>query len=131
MKETLNDHKDINLSEVLKEKEYIETRIGDFDIDCVLDEETNVNIMSERTWEILGNFAMVPSLGGIGLFRVKLITLCGILTQTSMSAHGTSIEEEFEIVKFIENNTPFSILLGKTWIEKDQIRRKQEEEDLE
>jgi glutamate synthase domain-containing protein 2 len=40
MKETLNDHKNINLSEVLKEKEYIETRIGDFDIDCVLDEET-------------------------------------------------------------------------------------------
>jgi hypothetical protein len=40
MKETLNDHRDINLSKVLKEKEYIETRIGDFDIDCVLDEES-------------------------------------------------------------------------------------------
>jgi hypothetical protein len=40
MKETLNDHKNINLSKVLKEKEYIETRIGGFDIDCVLDEET-------------------------------------------------------------------------------------------
>jgi hypothetical protein len=40
MKETLNDYKNIKLSEVLKEKEYIETRIGDFDIDCVLDEET-------------------------------------------------------------------------------------------
>jgi hypothetical protein len=40
MKETLNDHKNINLSEVSKEKEYIETRIGDFDIDYVLDEET-------------------------------------------------------------------------------------------
>jgi hypothetical protein len=35
MKETLNDHRNINLSEVLKEKEYIETRIGYFDIDCV------------------------------------------------------------------------------------------------
>jgi hypothetical protein len=40
MKETLNDHRNINLSEVLKEKEYIETRIGYFDINCVLDEET-------------------------------------------------------------------------------------------
>jgi hypothetical protein len=40
MKETLNDNKNINLSEVLKEKEYIEKRIGEFDIDCVLDEET-------------------------------------------------------------------------------------------
>ena len=27
MKENLNDHSDINLSEILKEKEYIETRI--------------------------------------------------------------------------------------------------------
>jgi hypothetical protein len=40
MKETLNDHRNINLSEIFKEKECIETRIGDFDIDCVLDEET-------------------------------------------------------------------------------------------
>jgi hypothetical protein len=131
MKETLNDHRDISLSEIFKEKECIETRIGDFNIDCVLDEETQVNIMTERTWEILGKPAMVPSLGGIGLFKGKLITLCGRLTQIPMSAHGTSTEEEFEVVKFVENNAPFSILLGKTWIEKDQIRRKQEEEDLE
>jgi hypothetical protein len=80
MKETLNDHRHINLAEIFKEKECIEERIGDFDIDCVLDEETQVNIMIERTWEILGNPAMIPSLGGIGLFRGKLINLCGNLT---------------------------------------------------
>ena len=49
MKETLNDHRNTNLSEILKEKECIEARIGDFDIDCVLDKETQVNIMTERT----------------------------------------------------------------------------------
>jgi hypothetical protein len=127
MKETLNDHRNINLSEIFKEKECIEARIGDFDIDCVLDEETQVNIMTERTWETLGKPTMIPSLGGIGLFRGKLITLCGRLTQISMSAHGTSTEEDFEIVKFIENNAPFSLLLGKPWIETDQARRKEEE----
>jgi len=100
MKETLNDHRDTSLLEVLKEKEYIGTRIRDCDIDYVLDEETKVNIMKERTWEILGKPAMVPSLGGMGLFRGKLITLCGRLTQTTMSAHGTSTEQEFEVVKF-------------------------------
>jgi hypothetical protein len=56
---------------------------------------------------------MIPSLGGIGLFKGKLINLRGNLTQISMSAHGTSTEEEFEVVKFIGNNAPFSILLGK------------------
>jgi hypothetical protein len=60
VKETMNDHRDENLSEILKEKKQIETRIGDFDIDCVLDEETQVNIMTKRTWEILGKPAMVP-----------------------------------------------------------------------
>jgi hypothetical protein len=114
MKETLKDHKDTNISEILKDKECIETRIGDFDIDYVLDEETQVNIMIERTWEILGKPAMIPSLGVIGLFRGKLINLCGRLTQTSMSAHGTSTEEEFEVIKIIENNAPFVMLLGKT-----------------
>jgi hypothetical protein len=64
---------------------------------------------------------MTPSLGGIGLFRGKLITLCGRLTLTSMISHGTSTEEEFEFYKFIENNTPFAMLLGKISIEKDQI----------
>jgi hypothetical protein len=71
--------------------------------------------MTERIWEILGKPAMVPSLGGIGLFKGKMINLCGRLTHISMSAHGTSTEEEFEIIKFVENNTPFSIFLGKTW----------------
>jgi hypothetical protein len=127
MKETLNEHRNINLSEIFIEKECIEERIGDFNIDCVLDEETQVNIMTERTWETLGKPVIIPSLGGIGLFRGKLITLCGRLTQTSMSAHGTLTEEYFEIVKFIEKSAPFSILLGKHWIEKDQARRKEEE----
>jgi hypothetical protein len=131
MKETLNDHRDISLSEILKEKECIETRIGDFDIDCVLDEETQVNIMTESTWEILGKPAMVPSLGGIGLFKGKMITLCGRLTHIPMVSHGASTEEEFEVIKFVENNAPFALLLGRTWIEKDQIRRKEEEEAIE
>jgi hypothetical protein len=49
MKETLNDHRHVTLSEFLKGKECLEARIGDFDIDCVLDEETQVNIMTEKT----------------------------------------------------------------------------------
>jgi hypothetical protein len=36
--------------------------------------------MMERTWKILGNPVMVPSLGGIGLFRGNMITLCARLT---------------------------------------------------
>ena len=96
-----------------------------------MDEETQVNIMTERTWEILGKPSMIPSLGGIGLFRGKLINLFGRLTQTSMSAYGSLKEEEFEVVKFIENSSPFAMLLGKTWIEKDQIQRKQEVEAAE
>jgi hypothetical protein len=71
MKETPNDHRDINLSEIFKEKEWIEARIGDFDIDYVLDEETKVNIMTERTWEDLGKLDTIPSLGGVGLFRER------------------------------------------------------------
>jgi hypothetical protein len=70
----------------------------------------------------LGNLrklTMIPSLGGIGLFKGKMITLCGRLTHVPMSAHGTSIEEGFKVIKFVENNAPFSLLLGRTWIERD------------
>ena len=113
MKETLNDHGDISLSKILKEKKCIETRIGDFDIDCVFDEETRVNILIESTREILGNPFMIPSLRGIGLFKGKLITLCGRLTHVPMVSHGASTKEEFEVVKFVENITPFALFFRK------------------
>jgi hypothetical protein len=40
MKDTLDDHRHVRLSEIFKDKECLEARIGDFDIDCALDEET-------------------------------------------------------------------------------------------
>jgi hypothetical protein len=87
--------------------------------------------MTEDTREILGKPTMVPSLGRIGLFKGKMITLCGRVTNVPIVIHGTSTEEEFEVIKFVENNAPFPLLLGKTWIEKDQNRRKAEEESTE
>ena len=96
-------------------------------MDCVLDEETQV----KSTWEILGKPVMIPSLGRIGLFKGNMITLCERVTNIPMISHGTSTVEEFEVIKFVENNAPFPLLLGNTWIEKDQIRRKAEEEDTE
>jgi hypothetical protein len=127
----MNDHRDFSLPEILKEKQRIVMRIEDFDIDFVLDEETHVNIMPESTWEIFGKPAMVPSLGRIGLFKGKMITLCGRVTNVPMISHGTSTAEEFEVVRFIEKSAPFPLLLGKTLIEKDQIRRKVDEEARE
>jgi hypothetical protein len=131
LKEAMDDHEHVSLSDILKEKQCIVTRIEDFNIYCVLDEETHMNIMPENTWEILGKPAMIPSLGRIGLFKGKMITLCGRITNIHMIAHETSIEEDFEFIRFPENNDPFPLLLGKTWIEKDQIRRKAEEEATE
>jgi hypothetical protein len=87
--------------------------------------------MRERTWESIGKLAMIPSLGGIGLFIGKLINLCGKLARIPMNVNGTSTEEDFEIIKFIEDNTPFTMLLGKPWIDRDQARQKEEEEFLE
>jgi hypothetical protein len=131
IKETLDDHKDVSLSEIFEEKEKIEVRIGDFDIDYALDEGTLMNIMTEITWETLGRPALVPSLGTIRLFKGKMVTLRGRITQIAMSTHGTSTEEEFEVIRFIEDHAPFPALLGKIWIEKDQIWRKEEKEALE
>ena len=57
-----------------------------------------------------------------------MVTLCGRVTNVPTIANGTSTIEEFEVIKFVENNAPFALLLGKTWIEKDQNRRKAKEE---
>jgi hypothetical protein len=131
MKDTLNDHRHVRLSEIFKEKEKIEARIGDFDIDCTLDEEAQVNIMPERTWEAIGNPVVIPSLGGTSFFRGKLVTLCGRLARIPMTVNGTSTEEDFEIIKFVEDTTPFTMLIGKPWIDREQARRREEEKALE
>jgi hypothetical protein len=79
----------------------------------------------------LGKPTIVYSLGRIGLFKGKMITLCGRITNVPVIIHGTSTEEELKVINFVENNAPFHLLLGKTWIEKDQIQRKEEEEAIE
>ena len=48
-----------------------------------------------------------------------------------MHVNGTSTEEDFEIIKFIEKNAPFTMLLGNPWIERDQAIRKEQKEVLE
>jgi hypothetical protein len=60
-----------------------------------------------------------------------LINLCGKLARIPMNVNGASIEEDFEIIKFIEDSAPFTMLLGKPWIDRDRARRKEEEEVLE
>jgi hypothetical protein len=48
-----------------------------------------------------------------------------------MIANGNLTKEDFEIIKFVEDITLFTMLIGKPWIDRDQGRRKEEEEFLE
>ena len=48
-----------------------------------------------------------------------------------MNVNGTLTEEDFEIIKFIEDSAPFTMLLGKPWIDRDQVRQKEETKVLE
>jgi hypothetical protein len=50
-----------------------------------------------------------------------MVTLCGRITQIAMTNHGTSTDKEFEVIKFITDHIPFPSLLGRIYIEKDQI----------
>ncbi len=116
----------------MKVKQRISARIQNFDIDCIiLDEELEVNIMKKKTWEVRGRPNIIASFGNIGLFKGKLVTLCGKITSVPIIVNGTSTEEEFEVIRFVKDNAPFSIFLGKTWIVKINIRREEEEHATE
>ena len=65
---------------------------------------------------------MTPSLGGTSFFRGKIVKLCGRLAQIPMIVNGTSTEEDFEIIKFVEDTAPFTMLIGKPWIDREQAR---------
>ena len=87
--------------------------------------------MLERTWEAIEKPTVIPSLGGTSFFRGNLVTLCQRLTRIPMTVNGTSTEEDFEIIKFFEDSAPFTMLIGKPWIDREQVRRKEEEKVLE
>jgi hypothetical protein len=70
---------------------------------------------------------MILSLGGISLFKGKLMNLCGRLTRIPMTVNGNLTEEDFEIIKFVEDNALFTMLIGKPWIDRDQARQKKKE----
>lgn len=124
-------HTNASLSEILKEKQCISSRITDFDIDgVVLDDETNLNIMTKEDWEAMDRPNLLPSLGRIGLFKGKLITLCGRIKAVKLMAQGNLTEEDFEVVRFVESIASFPLLLGKAWIKKDRLRRKATEESI-
>jgi hypothetical protein len=49
--------------------------------------------MTKETWKILEKPTVIPSLGRIGLFKGKMITLCGRVTNILIIVHGTLTEE--------------------------------------
>jgi hypothetical protein len=54
--------------------------------------------MTEEIWKAIGRPNMTPSLEGIGLFRGKMVNLCGNLTQISMNAHGALTKEHLRLL---------------------------------
>jgi hypothetical protein len=39
-----------------------------------------------------------------------------------MTVNGTSTDEYFEIIKFVEETASFTMLIGKPWIDREQGR---------
>jgi hypothetical protein len=87
--------------------------------------------MPERTWEAIGKLFMTPSLGGTSFFIGKLVKLCGRITQIPMTVNGTSTKEDFEIIKFVEDNARFTMLIGKPYIDREWARQREEAKVLE
>jgi hypothetical protein len=56
---------------------------------------------------IFGKACYDTFIGKDSLFKGKMITLCGRVTNIPMISHETSTEEEFEVIKFVENNALF------------------------
>jgi hypothetical protein len=48
-----------------------------------------------------------------------------------MTVNGTSTQEDFEIIKFVEDTALFTMLIGKPWIDREHARRREEEKALE
>ena len=88
-------------------------QIGDYEMDyIILDLGSDVNILTRKTWESMGNSSIVWSLGQLRLFNQSKVLSIGRLTQVHVEIEGLRTYVEFELIYIVDNTNPYPVLIG-------------------
>ena len=90
--------------------------IGDYDVDSViLDLGSDVNILTKKTWEMMGKLHLVWTLIQLWLENQARVSPIGRVTCIPIEVEGLKTYVYFDVINIVDKVSWFHDLLGIGW----------------
>jgi hypothetical protein len=91
----------------------LNAQVGDYDMDnIILDMGSDVNVISKKTWEIMGKPKLIWSCIQLKLENQHNIVPIGTLTWVNVNIDGVHNITYFEVIKIVDDSKPYPTFLG-------------------
>ena len=91
-------------------------QIGEYEIDyLVLDLGSEVNVMTKKTWALMGKPKLIYSHIRIRMANQQAVSPFGRLEHVPVDIDGVRTFEDFEVIEIVDHNCPYPALLGIDW----------------
>jgi hypothetical protein len=99
----------------------LSTVIRSYEMDeVVLDLGSEVNVMTKQTWEIMAKLKLAFSPIQLRLANQQRVIPLGHLSSVPVDLDGVCSLANFEVIKIIDESTPYPTLLGIDWAFENQ-----------
>ena len=91
-------------------------QIGDYDMDyIILDLGSDVNILTQHTWESMGNPCLDCSPIQLWLSNKEKLLPIGQFSNVPIDVEGLHTFADFEVINIVDDTNPYPSLLGIDW----------------
>lgn len=112
MCEVNNLHKQNRIGKEMRISAYI----GEHDMDqVILDLGSEVNVLANQTWELMGKKKLQLSLIQLRMVNQKNIIPLGRLADITVDFEGVCTTTDFEVIEIVDDSNPYLALLGLDW----------------
>ena len=81
----------------------------------ILDLGLDVNILTKKTWEIMGKPKLVWSPVYILLENESKMSMIGLVPHLPVEVEGLKTYVDFDVIEIVNNTSPYTALLGINW----------------
>jgi len=102
---------------IRKNKElHLNSHIREYDIDyVVLDLGSEVNVMTKKTWALMGKPKLIYSLIKLRMDNQQAVSPFGRLERVPMDIDRVRTFSDFEVTEIVDDSCPYPVLLGIDW----------------
>jgi hypothetical protein len=95
---------------------HLNAQIEDYDIDyVVLDLESKVNVMTKKTWALMGKPKLIYSPIRIRMANQQAVNPFGRMEHVLVDINGVTTFVDFDVIEIVDDICPFPTLLGIDW----------------